>query len=243
MIRYRAASIITLGLVVLLPAFGQSGPAGDKSVGTEPRSSGDPTFLPAKAGNVDEQSAVKYTPGQLDRKAWALEDRVENVREIWLKSDKQDSAEVNFVRKLALTSADALAGIPDGRLNLGGLIIKDEYACFGYIIAGANTTPRTAQRSLAKTAEHYCRGAALQLAKADQPVDDNAKAVKDWESRGEEHPRIAYLLAMSKCLQATSPEDNRSATEAREILSSEIPSYYLRRYPPKDDYVLKACVN
>jgi hypothetical protein len=245
MIGYRAVGLVTVAFAGLLPAFGQAGPGGDRNVGAteEARSSAYPTVVPAKIGNINEQGAVKYSPGPSDRKAWTLEYKVEDVREMWLKSDKQNVSEVNSVRKSALASADALAGIPDGQLNLGGLIIKDEYACFGYVIAGANTTSKSVQWLLARKAEHFCKAAASQLAKADEPVDSNARAVKDWETHGEEHPRIAYLHAMSKCLEATSSGDGRSEKEAREILSSEIPPYYLERYPAKDDYVLHECVD
>lgn len=246
MTKYQMVALATLTLAAFLPSFGQSGPQGDKSVGAfeEARSSAHPAaVLPAKIGDSTEQVPIMYSLGPSDRTAWALEYKVENVREMWLKSDKQNSADVGLVRKSALLYANALARIPDRRLNLGGLIIKDEYACFGYVIAGANTVSKSSQRLLAEKAEHFCQVAALQLAKADEPADNNARAVREWEIQSDEHPRIAYLLAMSKCLKGASLGDNRPEKEARDILSSNIPSYYLERFPPQDDYVLRACVN
>jgi hypothetical protein len=243
MIRYRMATLIIV-LGTILNSYAQSGPAGDSHVvvtdGGGPADQ--PMLVPVSIGNRTDS---RYTPGPLDSTAWALEYKVEDVREMWLKSDKHNAAEVNTVQQSALEAADALSKISDGQLQLGGLIIKDEYACFGYVIAGANTTAKAEQRTLAKKAERYCKSAALQLSKADdpRPGDSNAQAVKEWESRGEEHPRIAYLLAMSKCLEATSSVDDRLKVEAVKILSSpEIPAHYLDRYPPREDYVLHMCV-
>jgi len=243
MIRHRMVILIVV-LGTSLNLYAQSGPAGDSHVAvtSDGGSADQPILVPVSIGNRTDS---KYTPGPLDRSAWALEYKVEDVREAWLKSDKHSAAEVNNVRTSALEAANALSKISDGQLQLGGLIIKDEYACFGYVIAGANTTAKAEQRSLAKKAEHYCKNAALQLSKADdpRPGDGNARAVNEWESRGEEHPRVAYLLAMSKCLQATSSGNDRLKAEAVELLSSpEIPARYLDRYPPREDYVLRMCV-
>ena len=245
MIKYGALLFAIAGLVAIQPASGQAGPQGDKSVGAteEWRPLVLASVVPAKIGMINERGGDQYSEGPLDRAAWALEYKVENVREMWIKSEKQNPSEVDTVRKSALESANALAGIPDLQLHLGGLIIKDEYSCFGYVIASANTTKKSIQSLLAKRAEHFCKMAAIDLAKADSPKDSNARAVKAWESHGEEHPRIAYLLAMSKCLEGTSSGNLRSEIEARDILSTEIPSYYLLRYPPEKDYVLRACVN
>jgi hypothetical protein len=189
-------------------------------------------------------ASVDYIAGPLDSWVWDLESRVNGVRKEWLNSDESNEADRAAVRRSALRNAQALASVPENKLGLGGVIVKSEYACFAFVIAAANGTSNQDQLSFARRAEVYCRDASLNLHKATDPSskDQNSKAVAKWASTSEEQPRIDYLLAMSECLQATSSGSERLKEESIKIITTQIPTYYLDRYPPARDIVLNHCI-
>jgi hypothetical protein len=191
----------------------------------------------------DQGTKGRYIPGQHDESVWALQSHINNVRQQWLSSLEHANAESSSIYDSALAYAERLVRIQNNVLGLGALVVRDEYACFGFIMAAANNASSQAQTVLGKRAETLCARAAsyLRVARKHASKDASARAVMKWSSSSEEHARIAYLSAMSTCLQSVNAAKDVQGQEAIRILKT-IPDYYLARYPPANDAVLQYCV-
>jgi hypothetical protein len=221
-------------------AFAQKGPDGDHHVVSPP----DQTERAGSVNFLGNREAINvYAPGLLDESVWALQSHIKAVRQQWIESIADDNDQKNSIHDSGVAFAEALVGIPNNVLGLGALIVRDEYACFGLIIAAANSTSSQTQMTLGKRAETLCESAAayLRVAIEQASTDGSARAVMEWSRSSDEQPRIAYLLAMSSCLQSTNATNDFRQQAALRAMRS-IPEYYLTRYPPVGDEVLKRCI-
>ncbi len=233
-------SVVLLFFISASSASAQKGPEGDGHV-IPPADPTEQVVSVSLASRPGRMSA--YVPGRLDESVWDLQSRVKDVRQQWLAASDQDNAKRKSIHDSALGYVEALVKIPNNALGLGALIVRDEYACFGLIIAAANSNSLQTQRTLGRRAEALCVSAATHLDVANELAsnDSSARAVFEWSRSSDEQPRVAYLSAMSSCLQSTNASNDLRRQAARRTIQS-IPEYYLTRYPPVIDVVLKRCV-
>jgi hypothetical protein len=111
------------------------------------------------------------------------------------------------------------------------------------IIAAANSTSLRMKMVLGERAEALCTRAAAHLYNTSELASKNgsARAVMEWAGSSDEQPRIAYLSAMSFCLQSTTANNDLKLQASLRTIQS-IPEYYLALFPPAADVVLKGCV-
>jgi hypothetical protein len=231
---------VIVGILFLAVTTGALAQMGSKQMGPEGDHHVVPTERPGTADGFSLASlrpADGYVPGRADQKVWALQEEVKNVRQEWTDTRPHTVHQTSSMSDSALGLANALIRIPDKLLGLGALVIRDEYACFGLVIAGANSSSLQVRESLGRRAEILCASTSAHLRNANELAsrDGSALAVIEWARSSDEAPRLAYLSAMSVCLQSP-----RRQVVSRAI--QLIPAYYLTRYPPTQDVVLRSCV-
>lgn len=242
--RTRCLIIISFLSFSWLGASAQSGPEGDHHPGYSSKLTGDATAMQVNFTVGNTPKNADYVPGFLDNKVWQLESQIEAVRDMWLHVDRNNTHATADVRDTALRYTQSLVRIPNTGLGLGGLIVKNEYVCFGFVIAAANDKSQQDKLLHARAAQNYCERALFHLKRSLTlvPIDENARAVSAWASASSEQPRISYLAAMSECLLSTASGDPQLKKQSLDVIQNEIPAYYIDRYPPSRDYVLSQCL-
>ena len=238
MLRFEMWTIVALLLFTSVPcALAQPRP-GDPTPGPE----GDHHVLTPHSDVAVHASYNGYDPGKLDESVWQLQTSIKAVRQRWVESIKDGDSNKQSIQASALDYAVRLAAVPDNSLGLGALIVRDEYACYGYVIAAANSVS-SQKRTLGERSEELCKRAASHLSTANDLKfkDSSARAVADWASHSDEQPRILYLAAMSSCLQSAGAAHDPKLKAAQALLKS-IAADYLSRFPPAKDVVLNRCV-
>jgi hypothetical protein len=220
-------------------SFAKKGPEGDGHVVVEESGTGPMNV----AFNQDRVVRAGYLPGEKDSVVWALQMRVKEIRLRWIDVSTDDVAARKSIIDSALFYSAALAQLPDESLGIGGLIVRDEYACYGFVIAAANSATPADRARLGKRAERFCTSAErfLQVAYRDAGSETNAQAVVKWANGSDEQPRIIYLSAMSLCLQSGGAAGDSYRLAAKRALRF-VPQYYLNQYPPAEDDVLRRCL-
>ena len=192
---------------------------------------------------TDRAEAAGYKPSDGDKNVWALEDEVNKLRGQWETVSYFGAGKVSEeVLEQATKLGEALLSVEDSRLGPSGYVIKREYACYAFIMA-ATTEPKVERRiTFSNQAVDLCRGALNyhEYIQANKTKNGNLRYVASWATSVDEQPFTAYLLAIASCVQAVSDNDNAGKRKANDILNV-VPSYYLDRYPPSRDWVLKQC--
>jgi hypothetical protein len=196
-----------------------------------------------QTGATDRAEAAGYKPSDGDRKVWALEDEVNTLRGQWETVSYFGTGKISEeVLEQATKLGEALLSVEDGRLGPSGYVIKREYACYAFIMA-ATTEPKMERRiEFSNQAVDLCREALNyhEYVQANKTRNGNLRYVATWATRVDEQPFTAYLLAIASCVQAVSDNNDAGKRKANDILNV-VPSYYLDRYPPSRDWVLKQC--
>jgi hypothetical protein len=184
-----------------------------------------------------------YRPAKGDPQVWDLEDQVNTLRGQWETVSYFGQGKMSQeVLEQATKLQQALLSIDDSKLGPSGHLIKREYACYASIMA-ATTDPNLNRRvSFSGQAIDLCRQASDDHAyiEANKSKNSNLTYVASWATRVDERPFATYLLALAYCVNGVSANNEGNKDNAIKTLE-DVPDYYLARYPPSHDWVLKQC--
>lgn len=179
-----------------------------------------------------------------DKTVWDLEEKVNDVRGSWETVPEYGDNKKREVLERATKLGQALIDVDDKTLGPSGHVIKREFACYAFIMAAATETYQDRKAKFAQQATALCRSASIDLASlfASKNPNKNVAYTEDWAKREDQKPFVDYLSAMASCLEGTSTNNRQKQSDAIGILYSQVPTFYLEKYPPEGDWVLKQCV-
>ena len=186
-----------------------------------------------------------YDPALNDPKIWDLQEQVNDLRGSWETVPQYGEGKRLEVLERATNLATTLLNVDDDSLGPSGRIIKREYACYALIMQASTEDEGDVKRRevSADRAILQCESALSEMTSIRSAANQSAnfKYTAAWIREENEEAFTNYLLAMATCLKATAAGDHAKALDVSRILES-VPSFYLNKYPPDRDYVLKACV-
>ena len=195
--------------------------------------------------NDDRYPAIAkgYRPAKDDREVWDLEDAVNSLRGQWETVSYFGEGKISEeVLEQASKLQQSLLDIDDAKLGPSGHLLKREYACYASIMA-ATTDPNISRRTrFSRQAIELCHQALDDhvYIQANKDRNSNLRYVASWVKTVDEKPFATYLLALAYCINGVSANDKANKENAAKIIE-DVPDYYLERYPPSHDWILKQC--
>jgi hypothetical protein len=193
-------------------------------------------------GEILVRDGAVYTPTADDRKVWNLQEKVNDLRGSWETVPQYGDIKRAEVLERATKLSEDLMDVNDGSLGPSGHAIKREYFCYALIIEGSTETDHSRRGQSARRAVDQCKSASSDLESIRSTKDQSAnlKYTAAWIRETDQIPFVDYLLAMATCLDGAAIGSQARKLEAMEMLK-RVPSYYLDKYPPDRDNILKMC--
>jgi hypothetical protein len=186
----------------------------------------------------------EYSATRNDRRVWDLEEEVNGLRGTWDSIPEYGDSKRNEVLERATRIADKFNDIEDNTLGPSGHVIKREFSCYADIMAADTESHIARKQEFARRALDQCKSALSDLRIYSTAINPNKniKYTAGWAKREDQVPFTSYLLAMAQCIDANTSNNQEEQRLVMITLREAVPTYYLNKYPPERDSVLKQCV-
>jgi len=194
-------------------------------------------------GDPDPAVAAGYHPTKADRKIWQLEEGVNRLRGTWETVSYFGKGQLsNDVLERATKLNQQFSAVDDKDLGPSGHVIKREYLCYSSIMEATTEEDLGRRSQLAKQAIEQCHSALddLNYMAHNSSLNSNLRYTSTWAIQQDQEPFTYYLLAIAACIYATTTGRAQDKAAVTSILNN-VPTYYLNRYPPAHDWILKTC--